>query len=101
MAIIINVSQLAFVYLTAGVSQLCYSQPDCEGDIVTAPGPTARDCCVGTDAGQSYSDDGVNCILSQCIGMYPNYCAGCVLITTVTRPGPYVPCNKPLFCWFV
>ena len=38
------------------------------GDIVTAPGPSARDCCIGTDDGQSYSDDGVNCTVLQCIG---------------------------------
>ena len=48
----------------------CYSQPDCVGDIVTAPGLTARDCCVGTDDGQSYTDDGVNCTVSRCIGKY-------------------------------
>ena len=58
--------------LTAGVSQVCYSQPGCEGDIVTAPGPTARDCCVGTDDGMSYLDDSVNCTVLQCIGMYSN-----------------------------
>ena len=40
--------------------------------MVTAPGPTARDCCVGTDDGQSYSDDSMYCILWQCIGMCAN-----------------------------
>ena len=46
----------------------CYSQPDCEGDIVTAPGPSAKDCCAGTDDGQSYSDESVTCTVLQCIG---------------------------------
>ena len=56
--------------LIAGVSQVCYSQPGCTGDVVTAPGPSARDCCAGTDDGQSFSSDGVNCFRTQCIGMY-------------------------------
>ena len=54
----------------AGVSQVCYSQPGCVGDIVTAPGPTARDCCAGTDGGKSFSENGVNCTVSQCRGMH-------------------------------
>ena len=48
----------------------CYSHPGCMGSIVTAPGPTARDCCAGTDDGQSYTDDFVNCTVLQCIGKY-------------------------------
>ena len=60
-----------FPFTAAGGSQqVCYSQPGCVGDIVSAPGPTARDCCAGTDNGQSYSNDGVNCHVSQCIGKY-------------------------------
>ena len=58
---------------TGGTQKACYSQPGCVGDIVTAPGPSARDCCAGTDDGQSYSDDGVNCFFSQCVGMYSNH----------------------------
>ena len=54
----------------AGVSQVCYSQPGCTGDTVTAPGSSARDCCAGTDDGQSYSDVNGVCFVSQCIGMY-------------------------------
>ena len=50
----------------------CYSQPGCMGDIVTAPGPSARDCCAGTDDGQSYSEDSVNCTVLLCIGEYDN-----------------------------
>ena len=56
--------------LTAGVLQHCYSQPDCAGDVVDAPGTTEEDCCIRTFDGQSYSDDGVNCTVSQCIGEY-------------------------------
>ena len=52
------------------MSQTCYSQPGCVGDIVEVPGPSARNCCAGTDEGQSYSADGVNCDVSQCIGSY-------------------------------
>ena len=48
----------------------CYSQPGCVGDIIATLGPTARDCCVGTDDGQSYTDDFVNCTVLQCIGKY-------------------------------
>ena len=54
----------------AGDSQACYSQTGCVGVIVTAPGPTARDCCAGTDDGESFSENGVNCTISQCIGKY-------------------------------
>ena len=59
-------------FLSAGISQVCYSQPGCVGDIVTSPGLSARDCCAETDDGQSYSSDGVNCFHSQCIGMFSN-----------------------------
>ena len=56
--------------LIAGDSQACYSQAGCVGDMVTAPGPTARDCCAGTDDGESFSENDVNCTISQCVGMY-------------------------------
>ena len=48
----------------------CYSQPGCMGDMVTVPGPSARDCCVGTDDGLSYSNDSETCIVVQCVGKY-------------------------------
>ena len=52
-----------------GVSQTCYSQSGCVGDIVEAPGPEPKDCCAGTNDGQSYQNnsDGV-CTLLNCIG---------------------------------
>ena len=55
----------------AGFSQQCYSQPNCEAgfEIETpADTPTARDCCVGTNEGQSYADSGGNCTVPQCVG---------------------------------
>ena len=58
-----------YVY-TVGLSQNCYSEPNCQGDLVQ-PGVvvTARDCCVGTDEGMSFSrDNGTTCTLFQCIG---------------------------------
>ena len=59
------------IILTAGLSQQCYSQPNCvagsEIDTPTDP-PTPKDCCAGTNDGQSYADlDGV-CSVSQCVG---------------------------------
>lgn len=50
----------------AGFSQLCYSERDCAGDTFAAA--TAKDCCVGTDEGLSFSADGVTCTVAQCIG---------------------------------
>ena len=55
----------------AGFSQQCYSQPNCEaGSEIGTPadGPTPRDCCIGTNEGQSYADSGGNCIVEQCVG---------------------------------
>ena len=52
----------------AGVSQICYSQADCTGDIVEAPGLTIKDCCVGTNNGQSFADNNGTCIEDQCVG---------------------------------
>ena len=48
---------------------VCYSEPNCMGNIV-AEGLTPRECCAGTDEGQSYSSGGVVCDVPQCIGMY-------------------------------
>ena len=53
-----------------GDLQACYSQAGCVGDIVTVPGPTARDCCAGTDDGESFSENDVNCTILQCVGTY-------------------------------
>ena len=53
---------------TTGVSQACYSQPNCIGDIVETPGPTVRDCCAGTNDGQSYSNSSGVCIETSCVG---------------------------------
>ena len=38
------------------------------GDIVAVPGPTASDCCVGTEEGQSYGSP-KDCTIPQCIGI--------------------------------
>ena len=52
---------------TAGLSQTCFSQPNCQGNIVQ-PGvvTTARGCCAGTDEGMSFND-GTECLVAQCI----------------------------------
>ena len=52
----------------AGVSQTCYSQADCTGDIVEDAGLTVKDCCVGTNDGQSFADSNGTCIEDQCVG---------------------------------
>ena len=49
----------------------CYSQLNCEaGSEIETPAdiPTAENCCVGTNEGQSYADSGGNCIVEQCVG---------------------------------
>ena len=49
------------------LSQRCYNQTNCAGDVV--PGPTtAEECCVGTDDGMSFGVSGGTCTVSQCIG---------------------------------
>ena len=30
--------------------------------------PTPKDCCAGSNDGQSYSDSGGNCVVPQCVG---------------------------------
>ena len=44
----------------------CYTSSNCAGD--TVPADDARDCCVGTNDGQSYGIDPGNCEANQCIG---------------------------------
>ena len=55
---------------------MCYSKPACTGDIVEAPGPTVRDCCVGTNDGQSYEDG--ECKVSQCVGELSSHFDSCI-----------------------
>ena len=57
-----------FAYLYYIVPWVCYSKPGCTGDIIEAPGPTVKDCCVGTNDGQSYEDRSGACVEDQCIG---------------------------------
>ena len=47
-------------------SQTCWTSSDCTGD--TVPADDARDCCVGTNDGQSYGVGPGNCAIAQCIG---------------------------------
>ena len=49
------------------VHHRCYTGPGCMG--VSFPMATARECCVETVEGMSYSEDRV-CVVSQCIGMW-------------------------------
>ena len=44
---------------------LCYTDVNCMGSII--PTVTAKDCCVGTNDGRSYSYDS-NCTVQVCIG---------------------------------
>ena len=55
----------------AGFSQQCYSQPNCVAGseiAILTDVPTPKDCCVGTNDGQSYGDSGGNCAIPQCVG---------------------------------
>lgn len=38
------------------------------GSVITAPGSTARDCCAGTDEGNSYESSPGVCEITRCIG---------------------------------
>ena len=59
-----------FSQLTITASaELCFSGPGCSGDVVEAPGPSAIDCCSGTEEGQSYGSPEI-CTIPQCIGIY-------------------------------
>ena len=60
-------SESFFVYCI-GTAQVCYSEPSCAGGIIEAPGPTVKDCCVGTNDGQSYADSSGTCVEDQCVG---------------------------------
>ena len=53
----------------AVLAQQCFSGSGCTGGVVIAPGPSAIDCCVGTEEGRSYGSPG-DCTISQCIGMH-------------------------------
>ena len=44
----------------------CWTSSGCTGD--TVPADDARDCCVGTNDGQSYGVGPGNCAVPQCIG---------------------------------
>ena len=56
------------MYLNTVLAQQCFSGLGCTGSVVAAPGPSASDCCVGTDDGQSYGSPGA-CTIPQCIGI--------------------------------
>ena len=49
------------------LSQQCYNQPNCAGDVVSGA-TTAEECCVGTDDGMSFEDSGGTCTVTQCVG---------------------------------
>ena len=56
-----------FRCLFVGFSQTqCYTNSSCTGD--TVPAVDAKDCCVGTNDGQSYGVGPGNCQVTQCIG---------------------------------
>ena len=50
-----------------GLSEECYPMANCMGDPINTLGTSARDCCVGTDDGQSYGIPN-DCTIRQCIG---------------------------------
>ena len=47
----------------------CWTSSGCTRD--TVPADDARDCCVGTNDGQSYGVGPGNCEVEQCIGESP------------------------------
>ena len=58
---------LMYIHTYIGLSQSrCYTSSGCTGGIV--PAVDARDCCVGTNDGQSYGVDPDDCEVTQCIG---------------------------------
>ena len=90
----------------AGVSQTCYSQADCTGDVVEVPGLTVKDCCVGTNDGQSFADSSGTCIEDQCVGKricFPylifiaTYIYVIMLYTTVSLKLVHVCCGWLLY----
>ena len=64
-----NVFPLLIFFLLIGKSftqDQCYPSGGCTG--IAVPADDARDCCVGTDDGQSYGVGPGNCVVPQCIG---------------------------------
>ena len=55
---------LLFLLLVGEVQSVYYTKTDCTGSTVSVV--DQAECCVGTDYGLAYSDDGGSCIL--CIG---------------------------------
>ena len=55
--------------MTGQDSVKCWTSSGCTGD--TVPADDARDCCVGTEDGQSYGVGPGNCEVEQCIGEAP------------------------------
>ena len=39
-----------------------------EIEVPRVESPTAKDCCVGTNNGQSYANSSGTCVVTQCIG---------------------------------
>ena len=48
--------------------QQCFTERGCVGNVTDTPGPTATDCCVGTDNGMSFGIDSNNCEYRICHG---------------------------------
>ena len=62
------------LFCYSGNLQQCYSQPNCVAGSEIALTPTSKDCCTGTNDGQSYADSSGNCVVSQCVGKrFTNY----------------------------
>ena len=57
---------------TAALGQQCFTGSGCTGDVVEVAGPSATDCCVGTEEGQSFGTPDA-CTIRQCIGIYSNF----------------------------
>ena len=67
-------SLFLILYVTGGVKSLCYTDTNCTWS--TIPAIDQADCCVGTNDGLAYLNDGGNCTV--CIGeflevVYGNY----------------------------
>ena len=70
---VVNYSTIEHVHVPskhiAGLSQQCYSAPNCvAGTEIAAGSSTPNDSCAGTNEGQSYADSGGSCVVGQCIG---------------------------------
>ena len=65
--------------IVSGISQLCYDGTECTGEEFVVA--SARECCVETDIGKSFSDDAGSCIVTECIGNISS--ASCLLNFTV------------------